>query len=143
MPFPINTSWRKRMLLPCEVAVKSLLPPTRAALANALIAKHGFKQVDAAKLLEVSQPAISLYNRKVRGKAISLENDKEIKEMIERLADSIAEKRLSRKEFALKFCEICKIARSKGLLCQIHKTLDPKFAMEKCELCNTAPINCV
>ncbi|MCS7114151.1 MAG: hypothetical protein RMJ15_04685 [Nitrososphaerota archaeon] len=123
------------MLIPCEVAVKSLLPPTRAALANALINKRGFKQVEAAKLLEISQPAISLYNRKMRGKALNLESDKEIKALIEQLADSIAEKRLSREEFILKFCEICKTARAKGLLCQMHKTLDPKLAIEKCNLC--------
>ncbi|MEM1539126.1 MAG: hypothetical protein QXW82_06245 [Candidatus Bathyarchaeia archaeon] len=125
------------MLLPCEIVVKILLPPTRAALANILITKHGLKQVEVANLLEVSQPAISLYNRKMRGKAVSLERDEELKALIERLADLIAGKRIARKELILYFCEICKTARAKGILCQTHEALDPKFAIEKCDLCGT------
>ncbi|MBS7616980.1 hypothetical protein KEJ45_07270 [Candidatus Bathyarchaeota archaeon] len=131
------------MLLPCEVAVKSLLPPTRAALAKQLMTKHGFKQVEIAKLLGVSQPAISLYNHKIRGKAINLEKDKEIKKLIEDLADSLATGDMSHKDFILKFCEICKAARAKRLLCDMHKTLDPTFDIEKCELCTTVSLGCL
>jgi predicted transcriptional regulator len=136
MPFPqILQGGINKMLLPCEVAVKSLLPPVRAALAKYLMAKHGLKQMEAAKLLGVSQPAISLYNRKMRGKALDLEKDEEIRGLVEGLADSLAEGGLSHKDFTLKFCEICKAARAKGLLCAMHKVLDPAFETEKCELC--------
>jgi predicted transcriptional regulator len=136
MPFPkILHGGMNKMLLPCEVAVKSLLPPVRAALAKHLMAKHGLKQMEAAKLLGVSQPAISLYNKKMRGKAIDLERYKEIETLIEELADALAKRGLSHKEFTLKFCEICKAARAKGLLCAMHKALDPTFDTEKCELC--------
>ena len=130
------------MLLPCEIAVKSLLPPVRAALAKQLMTKHGLKQMDTAKLLGVSQPAISLYNRKMRGKALELEKDNEIKALIEGLADSLAKKDLSHKDFTLKFCEICKTARAKGLLCNMHKALDSTFDTEKCELCMNTQLNC-
>jgi len=131
------------MLLPCEVAVKSLLPPVRAALAKQLMTKHGLKQIEAAKLLGVSQPAISLYNRKMRGKALDLEKDKEVGSLIEDLADSLANRNLSHREFTLKFCEICKAARAKGLLCSMHKALDPTFDTEKCELCMDTSLNCL
>jgi len=130
------------MLLPCEVAVKSLLPPVRAALAKQLMTKHGLKQIETAKLLGVSQPAISLYNRKMRGKALDLEKDKEIRRLIKDLADSLANRNLSHKDFTLKFCEICKTARAKGLLCNMHKTLDPTFDIEKCELCMSTELKC-
>ncbi|MEM3873883.1 MAG: hypothetical protein QXU45_01960 [Candidatus Bathyarchaeia archaeon] len=130
------------MLLPCEVAVKSLLPPVRAALAKQLMAKHGLKQMEAAKLLGVSQPAISLYNKKMRGKALDLEKDKEIKSLIEELANSLAKEGLSHRDFTLKFCEICKTARAKGLLCNMHKALDPTFDIEKCGLCINPSLKC-
>ncbi|MEM2466659.1 MAG: hypothetical protein QXZ47_05150 [Candidatus Bathyarchaeia archaeon] len=123
------------MLLPCEVAVKSLLPPVRAALAKRLMTKHNLKQTKAAKLLGVSQPAISLYNKKMRGKALDLEKDGEIKGLIEELADFLAKEGLSHRDFTLKFCEICRAARGKGLLCNMHKALDPTFETEKCGLC--------
>jgi predicted transcriptional regulator len=144
MPFPkILQGGMWKMLLPCEVAVKSLLPPVRAALAKQLMTKHDLKQIEAAKLLGVSQPAISLYNRKMRGKALDLEKDKEIRKLIEDLADSLANRNLSHKDFTLKFCEICKAARAKGLLCNMHKALDPTFDVEKCELCMDTSLNCL
>jgi len=123
------------MLVPCEVAVKCLLPSVRAMVAKELMAKHNLKQAEAAKLLGVSQPAISLYYRKMRGKAIDLENDIEIGKLMENLADSLAEGGLSHKDFISKFCEICRIIRAKGLLCKMHKAFDPSIDIEKCELC--------
>ncbi|MEM1566623.1 MAG: hypothetical protein QW510_06050 [Candidatus Bathyarchaeia archaeon] len=128
--------------MPCEVAVKGLLPPLRAALAKHLMTKYGLKQVETAKLLDVSQPAISLYNRKMRGKALDLEKDMEIRGLIEKMADALA-KGLSHKEYTLMSCEICKAARAKGLLCNMHKTLDPTFDIEKCQLCKTTTLECL
>ena len=130
------------MLLPCEVAVKSLLPPVRAALAKQLMTKHGLKQMEVAKLLGVSQPAISLYNRKMRGKALDLEKDREIGRLIEDFAGSLASRNLSHREFTLKFCEICRASRAKGLLCSMHKVLDPTFDIEKCGICMNSSLNC-
>jgi predicted transcriptional regulator len=104
-------------------------------IAKELMAKYNLKQAEAAKLLGVSQPAISLYYRKIRGKAIDLENDIEVEKLMENLADSLAGGGLSHKDFILKFCEICKIIRAKGLLCKMHKTFDPSIDIEKCGLC--------
>jgi predicted transcriptional regulator len=126
------------MLVPCEVAVKCLLPSIRAMIAQDLMTKHNLKQADAAKLLGVSQPAISLYYRKMRGKAIDLENDVEIEKLLENLADFLAEGGLSHKDFISKFCEICRTIRAKGLLCKMHKAFDPSIDIEKCELCRIA-----
>jgi len=123
------------MSLPCEVAVKCLLPPVRAMIAKTLTTRYNLTQTEAAKRLGISQPAISLYERKMRGKAINLENDPEITKLIENFADALAKGELPRKSFIQAFCEICKTIRSKGLLCQMHKTFDPAIDVEKCELC--------
>jgi len=123
------------MLVPCEVAVKCLLPSIRAMVAKELMAKHNLKQAEAAKLLGISQPAVSLYYRKMRGKAIDLENDVDIEKLMENLADSLAGGGLSHKDFIPKFCEICRMIRAKGLLCKMHKAFDPSIDIEKCELC--------
>lgn len=123
------------MLLPCEVAVKCLLPPVRAMIARKLVTEHNLTQIEAAKRLGISQPAISLYERKMRGKAINLEKDPEITRVVENLAESLAKCNLSRRDFIIKFCEICKSVRAKGLLCQIHRAFEPTIDIEKCELC--------
>jgi predicted transcriptional regulator len=123
------------MLVPCEVAVKCLLPAVRSMLAKELMVKHGLKQTDVAKRLGVSQPAISLYRRKIRGKAIDLENDAEVEELIEKLAAQLAKDGLSHTEFIQKFCEICKTIRAKGLLCKLHEKFDPTINGKKCGFC--------
>ncbi|MCS7095835.1 MAG: hypothetical protein N3F10_06220 [Candidatus Bathyarchaeota archaeon] len=126
------------MMLPCEVAVKILIPPTRAAIAKELIMRHGLKQAEAARLLGVSQPAISLYNRRMRGKAINLEDDLEIRKLIVEFADNLARKSFSQRDYILRFCEICKKARAKKLLCKMHKSLDSSFDVDNCDFCAEA-----
>jgi len=125
------------MLLPCEVAVKGILPPVRAMIAKELVTKHNLRQTEAAKILGVSQPAISLYIGKNRGKAIDLENNPEIKKSVENMANLLVKNESSPSEFIQKFCEVCKEIRAKGLMCQLHKTFDPSIDIEKCELCKT------
>jgi len=113
-------------------------------IAKELTTKYDLKQTEAAKLLGVSQPAISLYYRKIRGKAIDLEKDPEIIKLIENLAASLAKGNLTHKSFIQMFCEICKTIRAKGLLCKMHKTFDPSIEVEKCELClTTNTLKCI
>jgi len=123
------------MSIPCEVVVKCLLPAVRAMIAKKLATKYHMKQIEVAKLLKVSQPAISLYYRKIRGKAMNLENDREVTQLIEKFADSLAKNELSHEDFMLKFCEICTVIRAKGLMCRLHKTFDPDVDVENCRIC--------
>ncbi|MBS7619050.1 hypothetical protein KEJ21_00155 [Candidatus Bathyarchaeota archaeon] len=132
----------KQMTIPCEIAVKCLLPPVRAVIAKKLTSKYNLRQTEAAKRLGISQPAISLYEKKMRGKALNLD-DPEILELIENLAESISKGNLLHERFIQSFCEICRTARSKGLLCEFHKTLDPKISAEGCKLCiNMESLRC-
>jgi predicted transcriptional regulator len=123
------------MSAPCEVAVKCALPSVRAMIAKELMAKHGLKQADAARLLGVSQPAISLYYREMRGKAVNLEGDSDVRGLIIELARRLSEGNLSHLEFMSKLCQICRKMRAKGLLCAMHKTFDPAVDVGHCELC--------
>jgi predicted transcriptional regulator len=123
------------MLVPCEVAVKCVLPAIRAMIAEELMTKHKLKQVETAKLLGVSQPAISLYFRKKRGKAMDLENESDIANLVENLAASLAKGNLPPKDFISMFCEICSTIREKGLMCKLHKAFDPTIDIEKCGIC--------
>jgi hypothetical protein len=111
-------------------------------IAKELMAKHGLKQAEAAKILGVSQPAISLYYRKIRGKAVDLENDVEVIKLIENLADTLAKGAVSHKDFIPMFCEICRTIRAKGLMCNLHKAFDPEIDIEECQLCSLIA-NCI
>jgi predicted transcriptional regulator len=100
-----------------------------------ILKKHHLTQMEAAKRLGVSQPAISLYVKKIRGKALNIKEDQEIMKIIEELADALARGDLAHKDYIQIFCEICKKIRSKGLLCQIHKNFEPILIDEGCKLC--------
>ena len=125
------------MSVPCEVAVKCALPAIRAVIAKELMTKHRLKQTETARLLGVSQPAISLYHREMRGKALNLEGDSDVKVLIVELARRLSEHSLSHLEFISNLCQICKTIRAKGLLCAMHKTFDPAVDIERCELCTS------
>jgi len=137
MPFDNITVEVPLMSAPCEVAVKCVLPVARAMLAKELMAKYRLKQTEVADILRVSQPAVSLYRRKMRGRAIDLENDEDVGDLVRRAARALAENKLSRRDLIPKYCEICKIIRSKGLLCELHKAFDSTINIEACELCYT------
>lgn len=137
MPFDNITVEVPLMSAPCEVAVKCVLPVVRAMLAKELMAKYQLKQMEVAEILRVSQPAISLYCRKIRGRAIDLENDEDVGNLVRSVARALAANKLSRRDLIPKYCEICKTVRAKGLLCELHKAFDPTINIEACELCCT------
>jgi len=126
------------MLTPCEVAVKCALPSIRAMIANELTERHKLKQADAAKLLDMSQPAISLYQAKLRGTALNLESDPEITALVTKHADYLVKDTSAQKETLLSFCGICKTLRAKGFLCEIHKAFNPTLSIDSCGFCQTA-----
>jgi predicted transcriptional regulator len=123
------------MSVPCEVVVKCVLPVVRAMIARKLMHTHGFRQVEAARVLGVSQPAISLYSRNIRGKAIDLTNDNDISALIASMAKSLADGSATRRDVVLMYCEICRAIRAKGLMCELHKECNPSVEVEACKLC--------
>jgi predicted transcriptional regulator len=131
------------MLVPCEVAVKCILPSVRAMIAKELMTKHNLKQEEAAKLIGVSQPAISFYRRKIRGKAIALEDDKEVGVLIENFAAILVTGTVSNKDFIRTFCEVCRTIRAKGLMCELHKAFDSSVDIEGCDLCTVMAAKCI
>ena len=61
------------MILPCEVAVKSVIPAIKATLAKQLVEIYQMKQKQAAEILGITQSAVSKYTRNVRGNMIKIE----------------------------------------------------------------------
>lgn len=123
------------MMLPCEVAVKFVLPSVRAMIAKRLVSNYGLKQIDAAKLLGTSQPAISFYIRRLRGSTLNLDGYPDILESIERLAGYLMKGNVDVKVFAEEFCNVCNLIRVKGLLCSCHKLIEPNINVEECNIC--------
>jgi len=121
------------LTIPCEVAVKSVIPAVRALLAKELVEKHGMKQNQVAEILGISQSAVSKYNKKVRGYVIRIEDLEEIQTPINALIDQLVNEKPQRTQFLNLFCQTCLTIRKKGLMCQLCRKTDPRI--EECDFC--------
>ncbi len=123
------------MSIPCEVAVKSVVPAIRASLAKELIQTHKLKQIATANLLGITQTAVSKYTRDVRGRVIELEKIVEIQQSITEMAQMLASGEISRRQLVANFCDICKLVRQKGLMCDLCKRSNPSLDIYQCRIC--------
>jgi hypothetical protein len=118
----------------CEIVSQYLLPTMRALVAKALMEKHGMTQQDAASKIGLTQSAVSQYMRQLRGKSKLIENDKEIMKEIESVAARIASGELSKLGTIDSFCDMCRLARKKKALCELHaKTFSELKDCTKCQ----------
>ena len=75
----------------CEIIVAKILPAMRAIITKELMQTYGLNQTEAAKKLGITQPAISQYNRELRGYNVKLlQSNKKVIGEIKELAAAIA-----------------------------------------------------
>lgn len=99
------------MELACEVFVNELLPAIRAIVARDLIEKYDLTQREAARRLDMTQPAISQYKNKLRGRKTKiLENSSKVSEKINSLVKGVAKQEIEPEERESILCDICKEA---------------------------------
>lgn len=123
------------MIVPCEVAVKSVIPAMKALMAKELVERHGLKQGQAAKLLGISQSSVSKYARKVRGCAVKLDDVDGVKVRIETMISLITSEDSGRTEFLRLFCQACMAIRKEAVMCECCRKADPDLAVEECNVC--------
>lgn len=123
------------MKLPCEIAVKSVVPAIRALLARELLEIHGMNQSEAANLLGITQTAISKYMHHVRGRTLSVEGERKVRLEIEETAIALANGNINPRELPLQICGTCKLIRKQGLMCELCKRADPTLNIGECKLC--------
>ena len=104
-------------------------------MATELMNKHSLNQAQVAKLLGISQPAISLYQKKLRGNSLDMWKDTDITASVAKQAEFLVNGDTNTRNNLAWFCSICKTLRAKGYLCKIHKDLDPTLDIESCDFC--------
>ncbi len=118
----------------CEVMVRDILPVIRALIAKNLVTKHGFTQQLVAKKMGTTQPAISQYRSNLRGyKTKLIRKNPEVMNIIENISEKIARDELSLHDLMLDICNLCKLIRSSGMICELHKEIVPD--LDKCNIC--------
>jgi predicted transcriptional regulator len=123
------------LLIPCEVATKSVVPAVRALIAKVLVDKRSLNQDQAAEVLGISQSAVSKYTRNVRGYTVKLDDIREIEPIINKIADMLISRTYDRKELLDSFCTACMIIRAKRLMCKYCKQSDSNLITKNCAFC--------
>ena len=100
-----------RIVMPQEIEVWYLLPALRKELTTIFIDNHQMKQKEAAKLLGLTEAAISQYRK-----------DKRAKEDV----FTHQEKHLY---------DLCRSFRGSNTICNIHRAHDQCFP-DKCDICS-------
>ena len=126
------------MLLPCEVGVQTVLPAIRALMARTIVEKHGMKEKQVAKLLGLSQSAISRYTTKDRGNTIILENVPEVQTLIDKMITLLLHGKPNQTTEILELlCQTCKVIREKGLMCELCQKKTRENIAELCAFCRS------
>ncbi|MEM2005969.1 MAG: transcriptional regulator [Zestosphaera sp.] len=106
----------------CEVFVKHVLPSLRLYLAVKMVSEHGFSQLEASRLLGISQPLVNyVVNKRRKPKMIErLTSMDHLKSELDRIAKDLAEGRVKSESLA---CDLCVILRREGVIEQIARDL--------------------
>jgi predicted transcriptional regulator len=102
----------------CEIIVGRILPTIRAMVVKDLIKRYKLSQVEVAKKLGITQPAVSQYVGAMRGKGeIEKILSRTVGKDIKNLSDDIASGKLKQAEVIKRYCAICKEIKRKEVLC--------------------------
>jgi predicted transcriptional regulator len=123
------------MILPEELASKSVIPAIRALVVKRLVEEHGMTQQEAARLLGVTQPAVSKYLHEKRGAAIKLTGIKEIDQATGEIAQLVSTKKVPQVEVMSRIEAACDYVRRNRYMCDLHKKLEPTMDVNACHVC--------
>jgi len=123
------------MILPEELASKSVIPAIRALIVKRLVEEHGMTQQEAAKLIGVTQPAVSKYLHEKRGAAIGLSGIKEIDQATNDIAKMISTQKVEPIKIMSRIEAASQYVRKHRYMCELHKRLEPEFDTNSCHIC--------
>lgn len=92
---------------PCEVATKRVIPTIRAILVRELVEHHKMSQVEVAKKLGITQPAVSQYLSMVRGAGHYIKSKSLLIKEVQKFAEEIAQGKLNDDQLVQKYCSLC------------------------------------
>ncbi|MCX8201728.1 MAG: helix-turn-helix domain-containing protein [Candidatus Caldarchaeum sp.] len=124
-----------KMLLPAEIESKEMIPFLRAMVAKKLVYEKGFTQEQVARVLGVTQAAVSNYLRGVRGVSIDWEKNDELTRWTDEVVEAVLRNE-PKEEVARKINDALKNIRLLRILCEFHKKLEPEIDVDSCHVCD-------
>jgi len=104
-------------------------------MAQNLIEKHDMNQIEAAKILGVTQSAISKYSNKVRGTTIPIETVPKVQALTDQMITLLMATPVQQTDVMRLFCQTCTLIRSQGLMCPLCRD-NQTPVIDGCDFCN-------
>ena len=117
--------------MPQEVEVRYILPAIRRELARIFIQEHKLSQKEAAKLLGLTEAAVSQYQHSKRAKEVVF-NDKIVEEIM-KSAEKIMADNTNKQRLIAEMYRISNLANVKHILCDLHRSQSKE--LEHCNIC--------
>jgi len=128
------------VLLPSEIESKSLIPAVRAILAKKLSSEHLLKEDDIAKLLGITQAAVSNYVRGIRGDTqlvAKLSGVPEVMRMIDDITNDVVANNMFSASSMAKYIGLFNYIRQSLLICDVHHALEKDIDEGVCKTCES------
>ena len=120
-----------KLLTPQEIEVWYILPAVRRELAKIMISTKGMSQKQAAKVLYLTEPAISQYLKEKRGKDVKFNNA--VQQEMKKSVDTILANP-SPSSLISELQRILKVTKQNMILFSVHKKIDSSIPHD-CNQC--------
>ena len=117
--------------MPQEIEVRYILPAIRRELARIFIEVHKLSQKETAKMLGLTEAAISQYQHSKRAKEVVF-SDSVVNEIEESAKRIFAEKN-SRQRLIAEMYRISGLTKVRHILCDLHRAQSKE--LESCNIC--------
>ncbi len=120
------------MNLPQEIEVWYVVPLIRKLLVFDL-KKRGLKQNEIARLLKLTESAVSQYIKEKRAKDYDISIPEDVQTFVVKAVDKIISEDGNNHVAVKQINFLCGLFREKKIICQVHRKIDPDF--EDCAVC--------
>ena len=117
--------------LPQEIEVRYIIPAIRGKLAHVLIEEKKVSQKEVAKLLGLTESAISQYVHGKRGNEVVFSES--VMDEVRESANVILKGKGSRRKVVKEIYRICHLTNVKQILCDMHRRQSK--GLESCTIC--------
>ena len=118
-------------MMPQEIEVRYILPAIRREIARIFIEEHKLSQKEAAKILGLTEAAVSQYRHSKRAKSVVFSDDvvKEIKASVNKIG---ADKK-NKQRLIAEIYRISNLTHVKQILCDLHRAQSNE--LHNCNFC--------
>ena len=117
--------------MPQEIEVRYILPAIRRELSRIFIHEHKLNQKEAAKILGLTEAAVSQYKHSKRAKEVVFNS--EIVSEIKKSAEKVLAEKANKQRLIAEMYRISTLANVRQILCDLHRSQSKELS--NCNIC--------